>query len=150
MNRLLIITVLISLLFFSCNAETKKDLVEKWKNEIRETEQNFSNMAKDDGIKKAFTTYAAENAVLMRNDKLIVGKNEINIYFDKNNSKDTTISLTWEPDFVDVSESGDLGYTYGKYTYSYTDSLGKRINSNGVFHTVWKRQPDKTWRFVWD
>jgi ketosteroid isomerase-like protein len=150
MNRLLIITVLISLLFFSCNAETKKDMVEKWKNEIRETEQNFSNMAKDDGIKKAFTTYAADNAVLMRNDKLIVGKNEINIYFDKNNSKDTTISLTWEPDFVDVAESGDLGYTYGKYTYSYIDSLGNRMESNGVFHTVWKRQPDKTWRFVWD
>ena len=58
--------------------------------------------------------------------------------------------LKWKPDFVDVAASGDLGYTYGHYTYSYIDSTGKAAEDKGIFHTVWKRQPDGNWRFVWD
>ena len=46
--------------------------------------------------------------------------------------------------------SRDLGYTYGHYTFSYIDSGGNKIENKGVFHTVWKRQSDGTWRFVWD
>ena len=59
-------------------------------------------------------------------------------------------NLSWKPDFVDVSASGDLGYTYGHFTYSYTDSTGTIMESSGVFHTVWKRQADGSWLFVWD
>ncbi|MCX6240170.1 MAG: hypothetical protein NTY07_21955, partial [Bacteroidia bacterium] len=58
--------------------------------------------------------------------------------------------LDWAPDFADVSASGDLGYTYGKYTLTSTDSIGNITQSGGIFHTVWKRQPDGQWRFVWD
>jgi len=60
------------------------------------------------------------------------------------------VSLVWEPDFVDVSASGDLAYTYGKFIYTLTDSLGKDQVMEGIFHTVWKRQTDGTWKFVWD
>ena len=58
--------------------------------------------------------------------------------------------LIWKPDFVDVSASGDLAYTYGAYTYSYKDSTGAIVEQGGIFHTVWKRQADGGWRFVWD
>ncbi len=30
------------------------------------------------------------------------------------------------------------------------DSIGNDIDNKGVFHTVWKRQADGEWRFVWD
>ncbi|MBL7111012.1 MAG: DUF4440 domain-containing protein [Bacteroidales bacterium] len=59
-------------------------------------------------------------------------------------------SLVWEPEFVDVEESGDLGYTYGSFVFTAKDSTGNDIESKGVFHTVWKRQADGEWRFVWD
>ena len=58
--------------------------------------------------------------------------------------------LEWIPDFVDVSASGDLGYTYGKYTITTIDSIGQTIKRGGIFQTIWKRQPDGRWRFVWD
>jgi len=130
--------------------ETEKEAIEKWKKEILETEQSFSNMARDEGIRRAFLSYAAENAVLMRNNSLVIGKKAITVHFENQKSKYNDVILTWKPDFVDVSESGDLGYTYGKYIFSYVDSSGTTNESKGVFHTVWKRQPDGTWRFVWD
>jgi ketosteroid isomerase-like protein len=60
------------------------------------------------------------------------------------------VSLKWTPDFIDVAASCDLGYTYGKYTFAVTDSTGKVNESRGYFHTVWKKQKDGNWRFVWD
>jgi ketosteroid isomerase-like protein len=103
-------------------------------------------MAKEEGIEKAFTTFAAADAVLMRGNKLIEGIKNIEEHYKNQTSK----GLSWAPDFVDVAASGDLGYTYGHYTYSYIDSTGKAAEDKGIFHTVWKRQADGTWRFVWD
>jgi ketosteroid isomerase-like protein len=138
------------LFFCSCSVEIEKDSVEKWKDEILETEKNFALMAGKDGISKAFMTFAAEDAVLMRNDKLVIGKKNLVKQFENQASKPKDESLDWKPDFVDVSASGDLAYTYGHFTYSYTDSTGTKIESSGVFHTVWKRQADGSWKFVWD
>ena len=150
MKKLLQFILPVFLLFYSCDIDTEKGSIEKWKHEILETEQNFAIMARDKGIRDAFLTYAAEDAVLMRNNTLVIGKKAISVYFENNASKDKDVSLTWKPDFVDVAASGDLGYTYGNYTFSYIDSSDNKIENKGVFHTVWKRQSDGTWRFVWD
>ncbi|MFC2138829.1 YybH family protein, partial [Bacteroidota bacterium] len=60
------------------------------------------------------------------------------------------VKLEWKPDYIDVSTSGDLGYTFGKFTFSAKDTTGKLIESEGIFHTVWKRQEDGSWKYVWD
>jgi len=129
--------------------EDDKVSMERWKKEILETEQNFAKMAMEEGIEKAFLYYAAEDAVLLRNNNLITGKDAISQYFGEQKQEDE-VSLTWEPDFIDVAKSGDLGYTYGKYIFTSTDSNGNKVESKGIFHTVWKRQMDGSWKFVWD
>ena len=135
---------------FSCQYESKESSVEQWKNEIIQTEKNFADMASSNGIAQAFLFYAAEDAVLERNDVLIKGKQSIADKLKKNNSNSMEVTLSWKPDFVDVSNSGDLGYTYGKYQYVSIDSLGNKQESEGIFHTVWKRQKDGSWKYVWD
>lgn len=60
------------------------------------------------------------------------------------------MTLTWKPDFVEVSSSGDLAYTYGWYQFSMTDTAGKVARDTDEFHTIWKRQPDGEWRYIWD
>lgn len=116
--------------------------------EIREAERAFAEMAASDGVAAAFLAFAADSAVLNRNDVLIRGKAAMQAYFEKSTLKD--VSLQWTPEFVDVSASGDLGYTYGPYTFSAVDTSGQTIRSEGLFHTVWKRQADGTWKFVYD
>ncbi len=136
--------------FYACNTSSKKEPIEKWKREILETEKDFAAMAQQKGISEAFLFYAAEDAVLMRNNSLIIGIEALKERFEKDKSVGDQVSLDWKPDFVDVASSGDLGYTYGKYTYTTTDSIGESKVIEGVFHTVWKRQADGKWKYVWD
>jgi ketosteroid isomerase-like protein len=141
---------LIVLFVFSCHTQKEENSVEKWKNEILETEKEFAEMVREKGIPEAFVTYAAEDAVLRRGDDLIMGKAALKKSYENRRSEFEHISLTWKPDFVDVAASGDLGYTYGKYVYTVKDSTGITNSIEGIFHTVWKRQADGTWKFVWD
>jgi len=133
-----------------CKSEQTEASFEKWKEEIVDTERAFAAMAKAEGIPEAFLAYAAEDAVLMRNNSVVVGKTEMAAFFEKQTPGNAEINLSWEPDFVDVARSGDLGYTYGKFVFSMTDSTGVTRENVGVFHTVWKRQADGSWKFVWD
>ena len=150
MKKTLLLLLLASVLIYSCNTNMKKDSIEKWKNEIVDTEQKFAEMALKEGIPKAFLTYAAEDVVLQRNNSLIIGIDALRESYKNKNTEFEKVSLTWKPDFVDVASSGDMGYTYGKYVYTTTDSIGTKNVVEGVFHTVWKRQTDGNWKFVWD
>ena len=133
----------------SCNMNNKDEQMEQWKEEIVQAERAFCALAQEEGLKKAFTTFADSTAVLMRNNEIIKGYQAIYDYMDQpTDLKD--MMLIWEPEFVDVSQSGDLGYTYGPFTLSFTDVEGKRQESTGVFHTVWKRNSLGEWKYVWD
>jgi ketosteroid isomerase-like protein len=107
-------------------------------------------MATDQGIPAAFEAYAADDAVILRGDSLIQGKKAIRKYYDQRYDGKDKVVLAWKPDFVEAAASGDLGYTYGSYKYVVTDSLGVVKTYTGIFHTVWQRQTDGSWRYVWD
>jgi len=122
---------------------------EEIKYEIFQTEKAFEKMTSEKGIVEAFYYFADENAVIKReNDTLILGKENIRIYYEKKDLKNATVN--WSPDFIDVSENGDLGYTYGKYVWKIKDNDGNIVEHKGIFHTVWKRQKDNGWKYVWD
>lgn len=146
--RSLLVNSFLLVILVACS-ENKTREIENWKEEIIETERAFAEMASKEGIPKAFLTFAADDVVILRGEKLIQGKDALRASYEKQTSAGE-VSLEWTPDFVDVSSSGDLGYTYGKYVYTSSDSLGNKQSSEGIFHTVWKRQPDGTWKFVWD
>ncbi len=123
-------------------------MVEQAKLEIIQTETAFESMAKEKGLSAAFSFYADTAATLSRGSYVIHGKDSIRIFYHAR--RYNGVKLRWKPDFVEVSKSADLGYTYGKFIYTYRDSIGKENSSGGIFHTVWKKQPDGNWRFVWD
>ncbi len=150
MKNLLLLIIPISFIIYACNINKQENSIEKWKKEIIETELEFAQMVQKEGTSKAFLAYAAKDAVLMRNNSLIIGMESIRESFNKQKTELGSVSLTWKPDFVDVASSGDLGYTYGKYVYTVIDPAGNEKVDTGIFHTVWKRQPDGEWKFVWD
>ncbi len=122
--------------------------IEGVKNEILQTERAFEKMVSEKGMAEAFYYFADENAAIRRgNDSLIIGKENIRLYYGKNANPNA--KLSWTPDFIGVSDCGTLGYTYGKYVYTIQDTTGKNIEHKGIFHTVWKKQ-NNYWRYVWD
>jgi ketosteroid isomerase-like protein len=52
--------------------------------------------------------------------------------------------------FTDVSDDGTLGYNWGRYEWRGPGADGHPIIKGGFFLTIWKRQPDGTWRYVMD
>lgn len=114
---------------------------------ILKTERDFEDMVAEKGLAEAFSYYAADSAVL-NHRTLIRGREAIEAHYRTMPLRD--VSLRWTPDFVDVSASCDLAYTYGRYHFSYRDSLGTLVTDSGIFHTVWKKQPDGSWKYVWD
>lgn len=139
---LLIMLILIS----SCKQSVNKEEIQK---EIFESEKAFEKMAAEQGIAEAFHFFADENAVIKReNDTLIVGKQNIKTYYEK--TDDTNTTVTWTPDFIDVADCGTMAYTYGKYLWKIKQADSTVTEFKGVFHTVWKKQKDNTWKYVWD
>jgi ketosteroid isomerase-like protein len=122
--------------------------MEKSEMEIFETEKAFAKLAREKGLKAAFLAYASDEAVINRAGRLYKGKQEIEAYFDSQTSKN--VQLEWTPTFVRAATSGDLGYTYGPYTSSGVDMNGETQKAQGFFHTVWKRESDGKWYYVWD
>jgi len=141
-------TIIIFSLMAACTAGSNKSSTEAAKKEIVETERAFETMAREKGLSDAFAFYADSSAAVNRGSYILHGKDSIRKYYLSPRFKG--VKLEWKPDFVEVSKSADLGYTYGKYTFSVQDSTGKVTTSKGIFHTVWKRQANGNWRFVWD
>lgn len=141
-----IFSIFILVLFISCSPNPGKNQL---KNEVLETERDFQKMTVEKGIAEAFYYYAAPQATIKREgDTLIIGKENIKNYYIKKNLRNATV--TWSPDYIDVSASGDMAYTYGKYYWKITNDSGKITEYKGIFHTVWKKQSDGGWRYVWD
>lgn len=118
------------------------------KDEIRAVEQAFNDRAAAEGVMQAFLTFADDSAVIVRRNQVFKGKENIRAYFEAQPFQN--VRLQWTPEFIGVAESGDLAYTYGPYQFAAEDSAGNPISSEGIFHTVWKRQRDGSWKFVYD
>ena len=130
----------------SCHRAVDKEEI---KQEIFKAEKAFEKMAAEKSVADAFYYFADEKAVIKREkDTLIIGKENIKIYYGKKNYKNTTVN--WTPDFIEVSDCGTLGYTYGKYVWKIKNEDGDTLEYKGIFHTVWKKQNDNTWKYVWD
>ena len=139
----------LTMLLICCSKKAETLNPETLKAEVAKAEDDFKNMAQSKGIQEAFYTFADSNAVIKRdNDSLIEGKEAIKTYF--NDPKFRNASVTWKANFIEVSNDGNLAYTYGKYIWTATDSLGAKKDFKGRFHTVWKKQKDGTWKYVWD
>ncbi len=134
------------LILCSCTNKKENKTHNELKEEIIKAENDFAETAKKSGVEEAFFLYADDKAVIRRgNDSLITGRENIREYYQ--NPRFKNFDLSWAPDFVEVSEDGTLGYTFGKY---FLKINGDSTEYKGVFHTVWKRQADGSWKYVWD
>jgi ketosteroid isomerase-like protein len=145
--RLLILSVAF-LLFLSACGEQPEDKVaelpETNELELQAVDAAFSAYSKEYGLRKAFLEYIDEDGVMMRDNAYpFKGASAIRLITAMD---DKSVKMTWEPQGGDISASGDLGYTYGIYEMHYADSQVER----GTYVTIWKKQPDGSWKFVLD
>lgn len=62
---------------------------------------------------------------------------------------DTTFSLRWQPTKSEMLIPGMLGYTIGRYV-RLKEVKGRLMKWTGSYSTLWMKQPDGTWKAVFD
>ncbi len=92
----------------------------------------FAALGQKTGTQAAFTTYAAEDAVQLGRT-MVFGRAAIHQLFDG------APPVQWAPIAGDAAR--DLGYTVGAYTAG---------SGRGNYLTVWRLEPDGSWRYVLD
>ena len=137
---------LLLLSMLSCQESEKKaaNQVDE-KIALLKTDQEFSDMSVSKGMKNAFIDYIDSNGVLLRPGHLpIVGANAIDFLIQQD---DTSYMLSWQPQKAFVSQSADLGYTYGVYAFQ---PHAADTTLYGTYVSIWKKQADGKWKFVLD
>jgi ketosteroid isomerase-like protein len=130
----------------ACNNPGKIEMA-KAKEDIMKTDIAFSDLSKEKGRNAAFLEYIDSTCVLLRsNSNPIVGKDAIRFYQE---NADTSFTLTWHPENADMASSGDLGFTYGIWTFHEKNQQPDSVNK-GTYVTIWKKQKDGNWKFVLD
>ena len=109
--------------------------------EVLQIDQEFSDMSKNIGIKKAYLEYLSEDGVLLRPGFLpIAGANAVDYL---STLTDEDYELSWEPKGGMIAESGELAFTYGIYHLITADSTYE-----GTYANIWKKNGRGPWKYV--
>ena len=139
---------LILLILFMCTNIFSQDAIEAGKESLKQADRDFSKLSEQKGMVESFMQYAADDAVLLRDYTMpIVGRDAVYKFINEG-SNDFT--LIWEPLFADISNSFDLGYTYGTFILTFKDETGTEQKRDGTYLTIWKKDRNGNWKWVLD
>jgi ketosteroid isomerase-like protein len=111
-------------------------------------DEAFSRMAQERGLAEAFAAFAAPDATMMPvNQDPVTGLDAVRKQFA---GTPAGTALAWKPFRADISKSGDLGYTLGTYELKTRGPEGAPVTRYGKYCSVWKKQPDGSWKWVVD
>jgi ketosteroid isomerase-like protein len=141
-NIMLFVFIMLLIGILSCSKSPKNQTA----GILLQTDRDFSTMSVKEGMHKAFLYYIADEGVILRNNSFPAkGKKTLEERFA--GKSDSAFVLSWEPLFEKISETGDLGYTYG--VHSNTNRLTGEV-IKGTYVTIWQKQTDGSWKFVLD
>jgi ketosteroid isomerase-like protein len=108
---------------------------------VAESERAFAKtMADRDHA--AFGTFVADEAVFFGGQRVLRGRAQV-VEDWKRFYESEAAPFSWEPEQVEVLDSGTLALTSGPVH----DPQGKRI---GTFTSIWRLEPDGKWRVIFD
>jgi len=113
---------------------------------VRAADSLFADLAYRMGTGYAFAATVAPDGVMFGNTQLVIGPQAVQDFF----SVGAGSSLSWQPVYAAVAASRDLGFTIGEYTSTGRGPTGAAVQRFGKYLTVWRLQPDGTWKFVVD
>lgn len=128
-------------LLCGCRTAARPADLASLRQEVMDTERAFAkSMADRDHA--AFTSFLSDDAVFFSGDSSVRGKLAVAAqwkpFFEQQDPP-----FSWEPDQVQVLESGDLALSTGPVR----DPAGNVV---GRFNSIWRREAPDRWRIVFD
>jgi len=147
MNRGWVFVIIIVASAVMCGCQSRIDTVQEQKR-LLETDKAFAQYSVDSGVAEAFNHFLADDAIqFSAGAPPMFGRETI---YQNMKPTERSYVLQWEPKKAEVSQSGDVGYTWGMFTVSSQDSLGKSQKRFGKYVSVWKKHTDGTWKVALD
>lgn len=113
---------------------------------LMRTDREFQKVAAERGA-AGFASFFDEEAVVMVGNKPVVGPKGVEEartpFFAVHGNR-----LDWEP--TSAESEHDLGCTLGRYKITRMNDKGEKTISHGTYLTAWRRQPDGSWKVIFD
>ncbi len=127
------------LLLFICLVNTT---AQKGIDGVIQAERNFAAYSVAYSTKGAFLKFLDSSGIIFENGKPVNGVETWN-----KREKRPGI-LNWRPQFAEIAESGDFGYTTGPWTFQ--NSSNDSVAARGQYTTVWHINKNGEWKFLVD
>lgn len=129
------------LIIYSCSSSSSENNNDKAA--IMKADIEFCKYSVREGFFNAFLRYADNDIIKFSEGQFpVIGLKNLKEKFD---NKSGTKDLIWAPEYAEVAESGELGYTWGKWHLKNKDTT-----FYGNYFTVWKKQNDGSWKVKLD
>jgi len=155
MRQLLVLVAVTLLLTLGCTAAVESsgqeiDL-EAERSLLLETDraQAEAYSTSENPLDTIFASFADDARVLAPGIPMAEGREASRAVFEKLRSL-PGYSLEYSPVIAEVGGAADLGYTIGTYHMKLPGSDGIIADIDGKYLTIWKRQPDGTWKVAVD
>jgi ketosteroid isomerase-like protein len=142
-KRAVVVTFLLVLYALACASTPRSPDTASLREALIRTDSEFSRMSETRGAAAAFAAYIAPEGIVLAEYPARRGIAAVENQFS---AAPPGSRLTWKPAVAEIAESGDLGYTVGTYELHSPAGLVR----TGKYMTVWKKQPDGSWKFVAD
>ena len=131
--------ILTLILLTACEADIQSNDTNAMAAELLQADRDFAALSQNTDPKQAFANYLAANAIMLpRAGDPIEGYEAALASF----GEEAGFDLHWQPQFAEVAESGDMGWTWGRYQLLVE---GEQLYS-GKYVNIWTRQPDGSWQ----
>jgi len=116
---------------------------------LMQLDRDFDEATAERRIEGWVYYFAPNGSMLSDTSQPITGLQEIRTAMEPA-FKDSSFSLRWKPTKAEMMMPDKLGYTIGRYERLRKNSEGKLMKSTGMYASVWKKQPDGSWKIILD
>jgi ketosteroid isomerase-like protein len=132
-----------TIVILSCLCITAQLHAQKGVDGIINAEKSFAAYSVEHGTKDAFLKFLDSSAIVFEAKQPVNG---IEAWTKKEKRPGI---LNWQPQFAEVSSSGDFGYTSGPWTFQ-PNTINDSIVARGQFNSVWRMNKNGEWKNILD
>ena len=114
---------------------------------IRDADIAWCKTAQTGNLDSLVTFYADDVVVLPPNAPAVIGKQAAR-ELNKTLLEMPGYKVNWQPEKVEVTRSGDMGYARGIYELTVSGPTGAPVTDKGKYVEIWKKQPDGRWKVI--
>jgi len=116
---------------------------------LLKTDKEWAQAAGTKDLERIVSYWTDDAVILSPGEAPVEGKDAIRKWVG-GSLEMPDFAVTWTPVRVEVSESGDLGYTIGDNAFTIPLPDGGTTQVKGRYVTVWRKGADGKWRCVID